>query len=101
MPLKPRTPSKGEQESPSQAQSRTVSQERDLPIPPELKKRIDRLIAAASVFSESYATLVIDRRERAIRGLMLNKMFKEESLMRQTERQLPLAKQWLDAQTPL
>src|ERR1019366_2286440 len=49
---------------------------------------------------EYYSGLVKQHPERATRAFMLNKMFRHEADMRQTARQAPQAKEWLDQQEP-
>ena len=50
--------------------------------------------------ADYYTALVKDHPERAVRSFMLGKMFRHEAEMRQTARQAPQAKEWLDAQEP-
>ena len=50
--------------------------------------------------NDYYTALVKDHPERAVRSFMLGKMFKHEAELRQTARQAPQAKEWLDAQEP-
>jgi hypothetical protein len=49
---------------------------------------------------DDQTVLVKDHLERAVRSFMLGKMFKHEAELRQTARQAPQAKEWLEQQEP-
>lgn len=76
-----------------------LSEERKLRVNPDLDARLTRFMAANEQTTEYYTQLVRDNPERAVRSLMLNKMFKHEDQMRLVEKQLPQAKVWVE-QTP-
>jgi hypothetical protein len=50
--------------------------------------------------ADYYTSLVKEHPDRAVRSFMLGKMFRHEAEMRQTARQAPQAKEWLDQQEP-
>jgi len=77
-----------------------VSEERILRINPEVNNRLDGFIQANPKMHEYYSGLVKQHPERATRAFMLTKMFRHEAEMRQTARQAPQAKEWLDQQEP-
>ena len=77
-----------------------MSEERMLRINPEVNNRLDGFIQANPKMTDYYAGLVKDNPERAVRSFMLGKMFKHEAELRQTARQAPQAKEWLEQQEP-
>ena len=81
-------------------QKPSISEERMLRVNPEVDRRLDGFMQANSKLTDYYTQLVKEHPERAVRAFMLNKMFKHEQEMRQTARQAPQAKEWLDAQEP-
>ncbi len=94
MPLKPKsnvTPT-----PPAQA----MTAKRMHRINPEVNNRLDGFLQANPKIAAYYTALVKDHPERAVRSFMLGKMFRHEAEMRQTARQAPQAKEWLDAQEP-
>jgi hypothetical protein len=95
MALKPKNPPPLNETAPS---AQSLTEERILRINPEVNNRLDGFIQANPKMNDYYASLVKENPERAIRSFMLNKMFKHEADMRQTARQAPQAKEWLDAQ---
>jgi hypothetical protein len=97
MALKPKNPPPLNDTAPS---AQSLTEERILRINPEVNNRLDGFIQANPKMNDYYASLVKENPERAIRSFMLNKMFKHEADMRQTARQAPQAKEWLDAQEP-
>ena len=78
----------------------TGSEERFLRVNPEVNNRLDGFIQANPKMFDYYSKLVTDNPERATRAFMLNKMFRHEAEMRQTARQAPQAKEWLEQQEP-
>ncbi len=98
MALKPKTPPPLDQ-APSE-KSASLSEERLLRVNPEVDRRLDGFMQANSKLTEYYASLVKEHPERAVRSFMLGKMFKHEAELRQTARQAPQAKEWLDQQSP-
>jgi hypothetical protein len=83
-----------------QTPANNVSEERFLRINPEVNNRLDGFIQANPKMHEYYSGLVKQHPERATRAFMLTKMFRHEAEMRQTARQAPQAKEWLDQQEP-
>jgi hypothetical protein len=67
---------------------------------PEVDARLTTFIQANTRTTEFYDYMVKRHPDRAVRALMLDKMFKHEAEMRQTARQAPQAKEWLDQQEP-
>ena len=95
MALKPKNPPPLDQ-----TPANNVSEERFLRINPEVNNRLDGFIQANPKMHEYYSGLVKQHPERATRAFMLTKMFRHEAEMRQTARQAPQAKEWLDQQEP-
>jgi hypothetical protein len=95
MALKPKNPPPLDQ-----TPANNVSEERFLRINPEVNSRLDAFIQANPKMHEYYSGLVKQHPERATRAFMLTKMFRHETEMRQTARQAPQAKEWLDQQEP-
>jgi hypothetical protein len=95
MALKPKNPTPLDQ-----TPANNISEERFLRINPEVNARLDGFIQANPKMHEYYAGLVKQHPERATRAFMLTKMFRHEAEMRQTARQAPQAKEWLDQQEP-
>ncbi len=95
MALKPKNPSPLDQ-----TPANNISEERFLRINPEVNARLDGFIQANPKMHEYYSGLVKQHPERATRAFMLTKMFRHEAEMRQTARQAPQAKEWLDQQEP-
>ena len=95
MALKPKNPPPLDQ-----TPANNVSEERFLRINPEVNNRLDGFIQANPKMHEYYSGLVKQHPERATRAFMLTKMFRHEADMRQTARQAPQAKEWLDQQEP-
>jgi hypothetical protein len=77
-----------------------MAEERMLRINPEVNNRLDGFIQANSKMNDYYTSLVKEHPERAVRSFMLGKMFRHEAELRQTARQAPQAKEWLDQQEP-
>jgi hypothetical protein len=77
-----------------------MTEERMLRINPEVNNRLDGFIQANSKMNDYYTALVKEHPERAVRSFMLGKMFKHEAELRQTARQAPQAKEWLEQQEP-
>ena len=77
-----------------------MNEERMLRINPEVNNRLDGFIQANSKMNDYYTALVKEHPERAVRSFMLGKMFKHEAELRQTARQAPQAKEWLEQQEP-
>jgi len=77
-----------------------LTEERMVRINPEVNSRLDGFIQANPKMNDYYTALVKEHPERAIRSFMLGKMFKHEAELRQTARQAPQAKEWLDQQEP-
>ena len=77
-----------------------ISEERFLRVNPEVNNRLDGFIQANPKMHEYYSGSVKEHPERATRAFMLTKMFRHEAEMRQTARQAPQAKEWLDQQEP-
>jgi hypothetical protein len=77
-----------------------MAEERMLRINPEVNNRLDGFIQANSKMNDYYTSLVKENPERAVRSFMLGKMFRHEAELRQTARQAPQAKEWLDQQEP-
>lgn len=80
--------------------AQALTEERMLRINPEVNNRLDGFIQANPKMTDYYTSLVKEHPERAVRSFMLGKMFKHEAEMRQTARQAPQAKEWLDQQEP-
>ena len=80
--------------------AQTLTEERMLRINPEVNNRLDGFIQANPKMNDYYTSLVKDHPERAVRSFMLGKMFKHEAELRQTARQAPQAKEWLEQQEP-
>jgi hypothetical protein len=97
MALKPKNPPPLN-ENPQPAQG--ISEERFLRVNPEVNNRLDGFMQANPRMTDYYSSLVKEHPDRAVRSFMLNKMFKHEAEMRQTARQAPQAKEWLDQQEP-
>ena len=95
MALKPKNPPPLDQ-----TPANNVSEERFLRINPEVNNRLDGFIQANPKMNDYYTSLVKEHPERAVRSFMLGKMFKHEAELRQTARQAPQAKEWLDQQEP-
>ncbi len=93
MPLKTKTPV-------NQSASPALNEERMFRVNPEVDRRLDVFMQANDKMTEAYSKLVKESPDRAIRVLMLGKMFKHEAQLRVTERQAPQAKEWLDQQEP-
>ena len=77
-----------------------MTEERMLRINPEVNNRLDGFIQANPKMNDYYTVLVKEHPERAVRSFMLGKMFKHEAELRQTARQAPQAKEWLEQQEP-
>ena len=77
-----------------------MTEERMLRINPEVNNRLDGFIQANPKMNDYYTSLVNEHPERAVRSFMLGKMFKHEAELRQTARQAPQAKEWLEQQEP-
>jgi hemoglobin-like flavoprotein len=77
-----------------------MTEERMLRINPEVNNRLDGFILANPKMNDYYTALVKEHPERAVRSFMLGKMFKHEAELRQTARQAPQAKEWLEQQEP-
>jgi len=71
-----------------------------LRINPEVNNRLDGFIQGNPKMNDYYTALVKEHPERAVRSFMLGKMFKHEAELRQTARQAPQAKEWLEQQEP-
>jgi hypothetical protein len=97
MALKPKNPPPLN-ENPQPAQG--ISEERFLRVNPEVNNRLDGFMQANPRMTDYYSSLVKEHPDRAVRSFMLGKMFKHEAEMRQTARQAPQAKEWLDQQEP-
>ena len=95
MALKPKSPPPLDQ-----TPANNISEERFLRVNPEVNNRLDGFIQANPKMNDYYTALVKDHPERAVRSFMLGKMFKHEAELRQTARQAPQAKEWLDQQEP-
>jgi hypothetical protein len=67
---------------------------------PEVDKRLNAYIEANPLSKEYQEYLVKRHPDRAVRALMLDKMFKYEAQMRRVERETPQAQEWLEKQTP-
>ena len=80
--------------------AQVMAEERMLRINPEVNNRLDGFIQANPKMNDYYAALVKEHPERAVRSFMLGKMFRHEAELRQTARQAPQAKEWLDQQEP-
>jgi len=80
--------------------AQVMAEERMLRINPEVNNRLDGFIQANSKMNDYYTSLVKENPERAVRSFMLGKMFRHEAELRQTARQAPQAKEWLDQQEP-
>ena len=80
--------------------AQNLTEERILRVNPEVNRRLDAFIEANSKMNDYYTSLVREHPDRAVRSFMLGKMFKHEAEMRQTARQAPQAKEWLDQQEP-
>ena len=80
--------------------AQTLTEERMLRINPEVNNRLDGFIQANQKMNDYYTSLVKEHPERAVRSFMLGKMFKHEAELRQTARQAPQAKEWLEQQEP-
>lgn len=87
-------------DSPQENQPQLMAEERMLRINPEVNNRLEGFIQANPKMNDYYTTLVKDHPERAVRSFMLGKMFKHEAELRQTARQAPQAKEWLEQQEP-
>jgi hypothetical protein len=87
-------------DSPQNSPPQLMTEERMLRINPEVNNRLDGFIQANPKMNDYYAALVKDHPERAVRSFMLGKMFKHEAELRQTARQAPQAKEWLEQQEP-
>src|SRR5580698_2043341 len=98
MALKPKTPPPLNEASAQQAPG--LTEERILRVNPEVDRRLDGFMQANTKLTDYYTNLVKDHPERAVRAFMLTKMFKHEAELRQTARQAPQAKEWLDQQEP-
>jgi len=94
MALKPKT------NSTSTPPAQILAEERMLRINPEVNNRLDGFIQANPKMADYYTSLVKEHPDRAVRSFMLNKMFRHEAELRQTARQAPQAKEWLDQQEP-
>jgi len=77
-----------------------MTEERMLRINPEVNNRLNGFMQANPKMTDYYTSLVKENPERAVRSFMLGKMFRHEAEMRQTARQAPQAKEWLDQQEP-
>ena len=77
-----------------------MTEERMLRINPEVNNRLDAFIQANPKMNDYYTALVKEHPDRAVRSFMLSKMFKHEAELRQTARQAPQAKEWLEQQDP-
>lgn len=86
-------------QTPAQGQAPVLSEERQQRINPEVDARLTQFMEANSKNTEYYRNLVKENPERAVRSLMLNRMFKHEDRMRLVEKQMPLVKEWVE-QTP-
>src|ERR1700761_6367439 len=80
--------------------AQVMTEERMLRINPEVNNRLEGFIQANPKMNDYYTTLVKEHPERAVRSFMLGKMFKHEAELRQTARQAPQAKEWLEQQSP-
>src|ERR1035441_536753 len=80
--------------------AQVMAEERMLRINPEVNNRLDGFIQANPKMNDYYASLVKEHPDRAVRSFMLGKMFRHEAELRQTARQAPQAKEWLDQQEP-
>ena len=80
--------------------AQTMTEERMLRINPEVNNRLDGFIQANPKKNDYNTSLVKEHPERAVRSFMLGKMFKHEAELRQTARQAPQAKEWLEQQEP-
>lgn len=83
----------------AQAQAPALNEERQQRINPEVDARLTQFMEANSKNTEYYRKLVKENPERAVRALMLNRMFRHEDRMRLVEKQMPLVKEWVE-QTP-
>ena len=97
MALKPKTPAPLSETAQA---AQNLTEERILRVNPEVNRRLDAFIEANSKMNDYYTSLVKEHPDRAVRSFMLGKMFKHEAEMRQTARQAPQAKEWLDQQEP-
>ena len=87
-------------DSPQENSPQLMAEERMLRINPEVNNRLEGFIQANPKMNDYYTALVRDHPERAVRSFMLGKMFKHEAELRQTARQAPQAKEWLEQQEP-
>jgi hypothetical protein len=87
-------------DSPQETPAQSTVEDRILRINLEVNNRLDAFIQANSKMNDYYTGLVKDHPERAVRSFMLGKMFKHEAELRQTARQAPQAKEWLEQQEP-
>lgn len=86
-------------ENPAHDNNSTTNEDRQQGINPEVDARLTQFMEANHRSTEYYRELVRENPERAVRAIMLGRMFKHEDQMRLVEKRLPLVQQWVD-QTP-
>lgn len=69
-------------------------------ITPEVDQRLNEFIKTNSRLTSHYTELVNSHPERAVRTLMLNRMFRHEAEIRIAKNLAPGAMEWLEKQTP-
>lgn len=83
----------------AQETNSSLSEERILRVNPELDARLSTFMTANAKVTDYYTQLVKEQPERAVRAIMLGKMFKHEDEMRLVQKRMPLIKEWV-AQYP-
>lgn len=88
-------------EKPSQQTAPGQAQERQPRINPELDARLTAYMAANQSATDYCTKLVKENPDRAVRTMMLGKMFKHEDQMRLVTKQLPAVEEWVQQQPGL
>lgn len=80
---------------PGQESSPNIPEDRILRVNPELDARLSTFMTANSKVTDYYTQLVKEHPERAVRAIMLGKMFKHEDQMRLVEKRMPQVREWV------
>lgn len=95
-------PIKQKDTSPAEREKTTAPNEKRAPlVNAELDTRLTAFMSQNQKSTDYYSQLVKENPERAVRSLMLTRMFRHEDQMKMVERQLPQVKEWVQKQPGL
>lgn len=73
----------------------SIPEDRILRVNPELDARLSTFMTANAKVTDYYTQLVREHPERAVRAIMLGKMFKHEDETRLAQKRMPQVKEWV------